>query len=375
MTRVLDLSRLLPGPYCTCILADFGFEVIKLERPGEGDWVRSIPPFKDGVSTLFQALNRGKKSLTLDLKSEDGRAIFLKFVETADVLLESFRPDVMTRLGLDYARLSQTNPRLTYCSLTGFGGRGPYRDRPGHDLNYIGLSGLLQLTGARDGPPTIPGAQIADISGALWAVIGIQGCLLERERTGKGGRVDSSLLGASLSLLPVAVARQTGSEPMAPGTSDLTGGWVCYQVYATKDDKYMTLGALEPKFWLNFCQAVEREDLVGEQFTPAIEGEPVYEELCVLFRSRTQDEWVDLLADVEACCEPLYNLEEALDSKPVRALGMLRDECLMPPVQFSAHDYAQSEHAPALGEHTHQLLAELGYTANQISTLQAQGII
>lgn len=181
--RVLDLSRLLPGPYCSQILVDFGCEVIKVERPGEGDWVRSLPPFKEGISTLFQALNNGKKSLTLDLKSEGGREIFLKFVVIADVLLESFRPGVMARLGLDYERLSQANPRLVYCSLTGFGDRGAYRDRPGHDLNYIGLSGLLDLTGGRDRPPVIPRVQIADIGGALWALIGIQQALLEREGT------------------------------------------------------------------------------------------------------------------------------------------------------------------------------------------------
>jgi crotonobetainyl-CoA:carnitine CoA-transferase CaiB-like acyl-CoA transferase len=375
MLRVLDLSRLLPGPYCTRILADFGFEVIKLERPGEGDWVRGIPPFKDGVSALFQTLNGGKKSLTLDLKSEPGREVFLKFVETVDVLLESFRPGVMSKLGLSYERLSQTNPRLVYCSLTGFGDRGPYRDRPGHDLNYIGLSGLLHLTGSRDGPPAIPGTQIADLGGALWAVIGIQQCLWERERTGKGGRVDSSLLGAAISMLPVALARQIAGEPMAPGASDLTGGWVCYQVYATKDGKYMTLGALEPKFWMNFCLAVGREDLVGEQFTPAVEGQPAYDQLCALFRSRTQEEWVAALAGEDACCEPLHTLAEALESEPVRALEMLREQRLLPPVHFSTQGYTLSGHAPALGEHTRLLLAELGYTADQISAMQARGVI
>ena len=373
--RVLDLSRLLPGPYCSRILADFGFEVIKVERPGEGDWVRNVPPFKDGVSTLFQALNHSKKSLTLDLKSEAGREIFLEFVETADVLLESFRPGVMARLGLDYERLSKTNPRLVYCSLTGFGNHGAYRDRPGHDLNYIGLSGLLDLIGVRDGPPVIPGAQIADIGGALWALVGIQQALLEREWNGVGQRVDTSLLGAALSFLQVAKAQETGGAPMTPGASDLTGGWACYQVYATKDGKYMTLGALEPKFWENFCQAVGREDLVGEQFAQAVKGEPVYDELCSLFRSRARNEWVDLLADVEACCEPLYSLEEALDSEPVRALGMLAGDHILPGVRLSERDVSPPATAPALGEHTQPLLAELGYTADQISALQAQRII
>ena len=375
MMRVLDLSRLLPGPFCTRVLADFGFEVIKLERPGEGDWVRGIPPFKDGISTLFQALNHGKKSLTLDLKSELGQEIFLRFVKTADVLLESFRPGVMAKLELSYERLSQTNPRLVYCSLTGFGDRGPYRDRPGHDLNYIGLAGLLHLTGSREGPPVIPGTQIADLGGALWAVIGIQRSLLERERTGKGGRVDSSLLGAALSMLPVAVARQTSGEPMTPGSSDLTGGWVCYQVYATKDAKYMTLGALEPKFWMNFCSIVGWEDLVGEQFAPAVEGQPVYDQLCALFRSRTQEEWVASMAGVDVCCEPLYTLAEAFESEPIRALGMWHNGCLLPPLGFSTGVSTPTGDAPSLGEHTRSLLSELGYGDDQISAMQAKGVI
>jgi len=375
MIRVLDLSRLLPGPYCARILVDFGYEVIKVERPAEGDWVRNIPPFRDDVSILFQALNRGKHSLTLDLKSAAGREIFIEFVSRADVLLESFRPGVMENLGLGYEGLAQTNPRLVYCSLTGYGDRGPYRSRPGHDLNYIGLSGLLDLTGTREGPPVIPGAQIADIGGALWALIGIQQALLERERTGVGQRVDASLLGAALSFLPVAQAREASGEPMARGASDLTGGWVCYQVYATKDGKYMTLGALEPKFWMNFCLAVDREDLVGEQFAPAVEGQTVYEQLRALFRSRTRVEWIAALAGVDACCEPVHSLEEALSSQPVQALRVLADDHILPAVRLSERGIPPPASAPVLGEHTQTLLTELGYTADQISDLKAQRIV
>jgi len=375
MIRVLDLSLLLPGPYCTRIMADFGAHVIKVERPDQGDWVRSVPPFKDGISTLFQALNRGKYSLSLDLKTPAGREIFLEFAARADVLLETFRPGVMENLGLGFEQLARTNPRLVYCSLTGYGPQGTYRDRPGHDLNYIALSGLLDLTGTRDGPPAIPGGQIADVGGALWAVVGIQQALLARHRTGRGQRVDCSLLGAALSMLPIAAARETGEQPMARGASDLTGGWVCYQVYQTRDGKYITLGALEPKFWLNFCLAVGLEGLVGEQFAPAVKGKPVYNELRSLFRSRTREQWATLLAEVETCCEPVYSLSEALTSEPVQALGMLTEEGLLPPVQFSAQEGTPSGHAPTLGEHTGELLVELGFTADQISALKEQGIV
>jgi crotonobetainyl-CoA:carnitine CoA-transferase CaiB-like acyl-CoA transferase len=374
--RVLDLSRLFPGPYCSRILADFGFEVIKVERPGGGDWSRYIPPLdpESGEGILFRALNRGKRSLTLNLKAEEGRAIFLRLVETADVLLESFRPGVMERLELGYEALAEINPGLIYCSLSGYGPDGPYRNRAGHDLNYEGLSGLLDLTGPRDGPPVIPGVPVADLGGALWAVIGILHTLLERERTGQGQRVDASLLGGALSCLPIAVARHQGDQPMARGASDLTGGLVCYNLYETKDGGYMTLSALEPEFWIAFCLAVGQDDLLGQQFAPATSGEPTYDALCDLFQGRTRQEWVELLTSMDTCCDPVYSVEEALTSEPIQALNMLTAEGLLPPVRFSASQPC-SDPAPALSQHTAALLIELGYTSAEVETLQELGIV
>lgn len=377
--RVLDLSRLLPGPYCSRILADFGAEVIRIEQPGGGDWARYVPPLEKGASLFFRALNRGKKSLTLNLKSNQGRAILLQLVETADVLLEGFRPGVMERLALGYETLAQVNPCLVYCSLTGYGPEGSYRERAGHDLNYIGLAGLLHLGGPREGPPAIPGVQVADLTGALWAAVGILLALAARERTGQGQRVGASLLGGALSCLPLPVARHLGGQPMARGDSELTGGVVCYHIYETQDGKYVTLGALEPQFWAAFCQAVGREDLLGEQFAPAVPGAPVYEELCALFRTRTRQEWVEALAGVDACCEPVYTVAEALASAPVRALGMLGGAGLLPPVRLSAPKKRRSTHpsdvAPALGQHTAPLLAELGYDAAAVEELRECGVV
>lgn len=373
--RVLDLSRLLPGPYSSRILADFGAEVIKIEPPGGGDWLRYVPPLEDGVSLLFRALNRGKKSLTLNLKSDEGRSIFMRLIPTADVLLEGFRPGVMERLGLGYEQLARANPRLIYCALTGYGPEGPYRERAGHDLNYIGLAGLLELTGMRDGPPAVPGAQIADLTGALWAAVGILVALAGRERTGQGQRVDASFLGAALACLPVAVARHAGGQPMRRGESDLTGGAVCYQIYQAADGGYVTLAALEPQFWAAFCQAIGREDLLEEQFAPAIPGHPVYDALSALFRSRPRQEWADLLAAVDACCEPVYTLEEALESVPVQALGMLAGAGLLPPVRLSAQPVLSPIPAPLLGEHTAILLAELGYSEADIERLHQQAVV
>jgi alpha-methylacyl-CoA racemase len=376
-TRVLDFSRLLPGPYCSRILADFGAEVIKIERPSGGDWLRYAPPLDSdsGESLLFRALNRGKKSLTLNLKSDQGRAILLELVETADVLLEGFRPGVMERLGLGYERLARVHPGLVYCALTGYGPDGPYRQRAGHDLNYIGLVGLLDLTGHRDGPPAIPGTPVADLAGAQWAVIGILMGLLARQRTGKGQRVDGSLLGGALACMPVALAQHRGGEPIGRGANDLTGGVVCYNVYATQDGKYVTLGALEPQFWAAFCQAVGREDLLGQQYSPAVPGEPVYDEVCGLFRSRTRQEWAEALSGVDACCEPVYTLEEALVSPPVRALGMLTDAGLLAPAHLAAQPTPAAEPAPTLGQHTTVILRELGYDEKTVADLRARGVL
>jgi len=373
--RVLDLSRLLPGPYCSRVLADFGAEVVKVERPGGSDWLRYTPPLVDGEGVLFRVLNRGKKSLTLNLKSDEGRAIFLRLVETADVLLESFRPGVIERLGLGYERLCQANPCLVYCALSGYGPDGSYRERAGHDLNYIGLAGLLDLTGPRDGPPVVPGALVADLSGGLWAAVGILLALLERERTGRGQRVDASLLGAALACMPVAVAWHLGGQPMARGADDLTGGLVCYHVYETRDSKYVTLAALEPEFWAAFCQAVGREDLLGQQFAPAVPGQHAYEELCALFRTRTREEWAGALAGVDACCEPVCNVGEALASAPVRALGMLTGEGLLPPVRLLTRPACSPDHAPALGQHTAVLLTELGYDEAAVEELRERGVV
>jgi len=276
---------------------------------------------------------------------------------------------------LEYETLAQTNPRLVYCSLSGYGPEGSYRERAGHDLNYIGLVGLLNLTGPREGPPAIPGAPVADLVGGLWAALGILLALLARGRTGQGQRVDGSLLGAALACLPVAVARHLGGQPVERGGSDLTGGLTCYHVYETRDGGYVTLAALEPEFWAAFCRVVGREYLLEQQFAPAISGEPAYDELCALFRAYTRQEWAETLAGVDACCEPVYTMEEALASAPVQALGMLTGEGLLPPVRLSARPARPRDLTPALGQHTTALLTELGYDAAEVERLRGQGVV
>ena len=291
------------------------------------------------------------------------------------MLLETFRPGVMERLGLGYETLAQANPRLVYCSLSGYGPTGPYRERAGHDLNYQGLAGLLDLTGPRDGPPSMPGVALADLAGALWAANGILMALLERERSGQGQRVDSSLLGGALSLLPLAVAQLKGGQPPARGAGELSGGVVCYNLYETGDGGQMSLSALEPEFWSIFCQAIGREDLQGQQYAAALPGEPAYDELCALFLTKTRQEWIEVLGGLDACCDPVYSVEEALASAPVQALEMLTEEGLRPPVQLSSQPMRTGSTAPLLGEHTAAILAELGYDTARLEELQGQGVV
>jgi crotonobetainyl-CoA:carnitine CoA-transferase CaiB-like acyl-CoA transferase len=364
-------------------LADLGAEVIKIERPGGGDWVRFIQPQKDGQSLLFRLLNRGKKSLTLNLKPEEGHAIFLALVKTAEVLLETFRPGVMERLGLGAAALAEANPLLVHCSMTGYGTQGPYIGRAGHDLNYVGLTGMLDLARRPGEKPSIPGAQIADITGGLWAVIGILAALLDRQGADRGTRVETSLFGAAMACLPVALARHMGEQADGIQENLLTGGVVCYQIYGCKEGGYVTLAALEPDFWSAFCQAVGRQDLLEAQFAPAVAGGQTYEELCALFLQRSRMEWAEVLKDVDCCCEPVYSLAEALDSAPVQALGMVRQDGMFPPIRLDgglpgipeAGSAEATLAAPGLGQHTNEILAELGMTGEQVEDLRRRGVI
>src|SRR5215203_2278945 len=327
--RVLDLTRLLPGGFCTNLLADFGADVLKVEDTALGDYVRWAPPRYEGAdesaaSALFLALNRNKRSIRIDLKSEAGREVLLRLVRESDVLLEGFRPGVMDRLGVGYERLREENPRLVYCAITGYGQYGPYRDRSGHDMNYLGLVGLLGLTGEPQTPPVQSAGQIADLGGgALMAAVGILVALREREGSGEGQLVDVSMADGALSWLAMVAAR-TLAEGAAPrrGELELAGSLVCYRPYRCSDG-WVTLGALEPKFWQAFCRGVGREDLIERQFErPGSEAHAAVE---AVFASRSRDEWETFGAEHDCCLEPVLGLEEALDSELVRARGMVAE--------------------------------------------------
>ena len=379
--RILDLSRMLPGPYCSMMLADLGAEVIKIEEPKIGDPTRKSPPMIEGHSAPFAQVNRNKKSIAIDLKNAEGRGIFLKLAATADVVIEQFRPGVVDRLGINYAAVAEINPRIVYCALTGFGQDGPHRERSGHDLNYLALSGVLGLTTDDRGKPVIPGVQIADLAGGMIAGFAILAALLARERTGRGQFVDVSMFDVMVSMLPIPAAHHfAGSTIPVGGKYVLSGAYPFYNVYETTDGKFMTLGALEPKFWANFCRKVDREDLAARQFDAGERRENLFEEMRNIFKSRTQSEWVALMSDADCCCEPVLSMSEAFVHAQTRAREMVRQSSSVTDqlgfsYKLSDTPATEESQAPALGEHTAELLDAMGITREERRRLKEAGVI
>jgi alpha-methylacyl-CoA racemase len=387
--RVLDLTRLLPGGFCTLLLADLGADVIKVEDTGAGDYVRWAPPYygtdeqtPSGTrSAYFLALNRNKRSIRLDLKQESGRQALLALAKGADVLVESFRPGVLDRLGVGYEQLEQANPALVYCPITGYGQHGPNRDRAGHDMNYLGLNGLLGLTGERDGPPIQPAGQIADLGGgALMAAVGILAALNEAKASGQGQVVDVSMYDGSQSWLAMVAARSfAGQKVPHRGDLELAGRIICYRPYEAKDG-WVTCGALEQKFWAAWCQGVGREDLIEHQFDPP--GSEAHGEVAEIFRARTREEWRAFNDEHDCCVEPVLDLDEALSSEQAEAREMvveLEQPELGPvrqlgfPLKLSRTPARIHRSGPALGEHTAELLGEAGYSAEEIAAMEESG--
>jgi alpha-methylacyl-CoA racemase len=386
--RVLDLSRLLPGGFCSLLLADFGADVLKVEDTGMGDYIRWSPPFYEGAhdsakSALFLSLNRNKRSIRLDLKHERGREALLRLVREYDVVLESFRPGVLDRLGVGYERMREENPGVVYCAISGYGQAGPKRDASGHDMNYLGLIGLLGLTGERGGEPVQAAGQIADLGGgALMAAFGILAALRERDSSGEGQLVDVSMSDGALSWLAMVAATYfaDGTVPRR-GDLPLAGSLVCYRPYECADG-WVTLGALEPKFWQAWCRGVEREDLVAKQFERP--GSPAHAEVREIFKGRTRTEWEAFARRHDCCLEPLLELDEALESELVREREMVV-ELEQPGAERTVRQLGvpvklgrtPGEHGrlpgPALGEHTEEALLAAGYSEAEVAELLRSG--
>jgi len=374
---MLDLSRLLPGPYASLLLADLGMEVLKIEDLEMGDYLRKIGPARKEDSFYFLAVNRNKKSMTLNLKVQEGKEIFFKLIATYDVVLESFRPGVMDRLGIGYEELKKRNPRIVLCSLSGYGQDGPYCERSGHDINYIGLGGVLELIGEKDKAPVIPSVQIADLgAGGMMSAIAVLAAIIHREKTGEGQHLDVSMLDGVVSWLSIHAGKylMDGELPQR-GEMFLTGRYACYHVYETKDERYMSLGALEPKFWKNFCQAIGREDLISKQYIEGEDRNRVIEEVQKILRTKTQKEWVDVFKNADACCEPILNLEEVFHHPHVLHRQMVKEiahpvEGKVPavgnPIKSSQYPFETQAPSPRYGEHTIEVLKAVGYSEKEI---------
>jgi alpha-methylacyl-CoA racemase len=392
--RVVDLTRLLPGGYCTLVLAELGAEVIRVEDPRGGDLVRSLPPFAGGVSVYDQALNRNKRSVALDLRQPEGNEVLRRIVAGADVLVESFRPRTAARLGVRAADLRAMKPRLIHCSITGFGQRGPSAERAGHDLTYVALSGLFEVEqpegprrGGRKGnrreavhPYRVPQLLVADVGGAWAAATGIVAALFQRERTGQGASIDISLHDAALSWLTFpAAATVQGRE----GGLRITGRHACYNLYGTADDRAIALAAIEEKFWETFCQRVERPDWTRRQFTPG--QEDLRREVAALFGSQPLAYWMDLFRDVDTCLAPVNTIREALADAQTASRGTIASDAapraIRTPVVFLGSGSGTPatrlpvRPAPALGADTDEVLRAAGYDEAKVREMRERGVV
>ncbi len=371
--RVLDLSRQLPGPFCSMLLADLGADVLMIAAP------------RDPLGAGFSLLGRNKRSMTLDLKQTAGRDVFLRLVEGADVVLEGFRPGVMARLGVDYEGLRCVNPRLVYCAISGYGQDGPYRDRVGHDVNYIGYAGVLECIGTAEGPPVLPGVQIADIGGgALMATVGILAALMARERTGRGQLVDVSMLDGVLAFNVYHHLLWTLAGRLPDrGRTWLVGYYPCYAIYETGDGRHVTVGAFEPHFWATLCRRMGRVDFIPEQWADGETRAEIFRVFRAKFRERTMREWVEKLGDDEICFGPVNTVPEALADPQLRHRHMVVEvetaggprTMLGCPIRLSETPAAVPGAAPGFGEHTGDVLRGLGLSEVEIADLRSRGVV
>jgi crotonobetainyl-CoA:carnitine CoA-transferase CaiB-like acyl-CoA transferase len=381
--RVLDLTRLLPGPFCTMLLADFGADVIKVEDTAGGDYMRWMPPLVDESSAMFHPLNRNKRSVAIDLKNPLGRDAFLHLVASADVVVESFRPGVMDRLGIGFEVLHEVNPRLVLCSISGYGQDGPFRDRAGHDLNYAAVAGVLMLGGTVAGAPAMPGLQAGDLGGgALDAALAIMIALHHAARTGRGQHCDIAMVDGLISWAGVH-ASQLFATGVAPGPGDgmLTGRHPCYRIYACADG-YVSVGALEPKFWREFVEVIGLPELAESGLADGEQAQRTVAAVQATLLTRTRAQWAETLAGHDVCVEPVLDIGETFEHPQVRSRGMRLDAGEGRPtaqtgfpIRLGDSPAAYRRAAPRYGEHSDEVLAEAGYGTEQLAALRASGAI
>ena len=388
--KIIDITQTTPGMYCTMMLADLGAEVIRVERLPEGgsqsEESSTRADFEEGSQFTYEALNRNKRSIYLNLKSEEARQIVHQLARNADVFLEGFRPGVAKRLGVDYPSLKEINSRLIYCSMSGYGQDGPYHQLPGHDINFIAVGGAMDMIGQRNGPPVIPMNFIADWAGAsLHAAMGILTAVIARQRTGRGQYIDISYLDGVLSLMTLfAYDYLNNGTTYQRGETPIGGGWPGYNIYETKDDKYFTIGCLEPRFWENLCHVLGKEDFISYQFDTGEKRGEIEAYLKKTFRTRTREEWFDFLKDKDIPIGKVHSLDEVFSDPQVLHRQMLVEVEQPPrgktrqvgiPIKLSDTPGRITGGSPRPGQHTEEVLTELGYTVERIVELDKEEVI
>lgn len=378
--KIIDFSKWLPGQYCGMVMGDFGADVIKVEDV-KGDVTRGFTPAKEpGMSYWHLMLNRNKRGITVNLKTPAGREVLLRLLKEADVFLEGFRPGYLKMLGLDYESVSKINPRLIYCSITGFGPEGKYKHMPSHDLNVIGLAGVAAPEDGTD--ISVPSVQVAALGGSLNAISGILMALYARERTGKGQLVNVDLYSSAINAEITAISSVIGCRETGMPSFGRTASHY-YSVYQTKDGRYLSIGTIEPKFWQKMCRLIDLPELENRQFDFAHSAE-IKEKLAAAFAGKTQDEWLELIGKDEFCVTPIRTLQEALDS----SLTTEQSQMLVTKKEdFGNYTYVKSaaklsdtpgtirKRAPYLGEHTQEVLESAGYTKEEIAAMHEKGEI
>lgn len=378
--KIIDFSKWLPGQYCGMVLGDFGADVIKVEDV-KGDVTRGFTPAKEpGMSYWHLMLNRNKRGITVNLKTPAGREVLLRLLKEADVFLEGFRPGYLKMLGLDYESVSKINPRLIYCSITGFGPEGKYKHMPSHDLNVIGLAGVAAPEDGTD--ISVPSVQVAALGGSLNAISGILMALYARERTGKGQLVNVDLYSSAINAEITAISSVIGCRETGMPSFGRTASHY-YSVYKTKDGRYLSIGTIEPKFWQKMCRLIDLPELENRQFD-FVHSAEIKEKLAAAFAGKTQTEWLELIGKDEFCVTPIRTLQEALDS----SLTMEQSQMLVTKKEdFGDYTYVKSaaklsdtpgtirKRAPYLGEHTQEVLESAGYTKEEIAAMHEKGEI
>jgi len=378
--RVLDFTRLLPGPVATLHLADMGADVVKIEDTQAGDYSRRLGRVREGMSDFFRMVNRNKRALRLDLKKPQGLEVLFRLARGAEVLVESFRPGVMAKLGAGYEAVAAVNPGIVYCSITGYGQDGPYAQRAGHDINYIGTAGVADRIGTGEAP-VVPNFQIADLlGGALTPAMGILAALIDARSSGRGRQVDVAMTDAVFAHAIFPVLESPGPGKTSPrGSNRLDGGLPCYNVYRTREGRYMAVGALERKFWEALCDTLACPELKDKHLVYGDEAKPVKQRLSAIFATRDQSEWTQLLAGADCCASPILTIDEAQANEQLRARGMSFVESgltqLAPPLKFSEFEFAIERPAPGPGQHSGEILREAGYAEAEIESLRNAGVI